>query len=164
MSYNFNLPAFLLISRVSVSNLEEDPVILFLFSAQNASVEGMEKAMSKDPQVLLMCDPLQGMSALHLAAASPQPNAVDAVRWLLKKGIRWDMNDRHGLLPEDWARMYENEECRMVLRNWAIESGDAIRVSKASSLPSPQNTSYITTRSMAAFSVVWSWTRTRSSV
>lgn len=106
----------------------------------------MEKAMSRDPQVLHMYDSLEGKYALHFAAESFAPNAVDAVRWLLKKGIPWSVKDGEDNLPEALAKVYENEESWMVLRNWAIEFGAVIsyRCSQLHAYPSTQNMSYIT--------------------
>ena len=84
--------------------------------------------MSKDPQILFLSDTFELKSALHIAAASFAPKAVDAVRWLLKKGIPWSARDREGRLVEEWARMSKNEESCTVLRNWAIEFGDVLRI------------------------------------
>jgi hypothetical protein len=85
----------------------------------------MEKALNKSPQVFILSDNLQGMYALHVAAASHAPKAVDAVRWLLKKGFPWCAMDKSGRVAEEWARMH-NTESWTVLRNWAIEFGDTI--------------------------------------
>lgn len=107
----------------------------------------MEMALRKNPQVFIYSDNLQGMYALHIAAASLAPKAVDAVRWLLEKGIAWCAMDGSGRLAEEWARMHNNQESWTVLRNWAIEFGDTICFSQTtSSLPTSQNTSYITPR------------------
>lgn len=82
----------------------------------------MEKALSKNPALVVFT--FEGKSALHIAAASFVPDAVDSVRWLLEKGFPWCDTDRSGRLAEDWARIYKHESRITVLRNWAIEFGD----------------------------------------
>ena len=86
----------------------------------------METALRKNPHVFIYSDKFQGMYALHIAAASSAPKAVDAVRWLLEKGSAWCAVDGSGRLAEEWARMHNNQESWTVLRNWAIEFGDTI--------------------------------------
>jgi hypothetical protein len=110
------------------SDPDEDPVALFFFSAQSGSIAGMEKAMSKSPEVLFRTDVFERRSALHLAAGSYKVDAVDAVRWLLKKGVPWSAADGEGHIPEELARISKNEESRIVLRNWAIEFGEVTRI------------------------------------
>ena len=160
--------SLVLILESPYSDPDEDPASLLFFSAQNGSIDGMEKAISKDPNILFASDIFDRMSALHIAAASFGPMGVDAVRWLLKKGIPWSARDRSNRLPEECAREHENEESRMVLRNWAIDFGDVILIAVVpSSLPFPQNTSYTTGRTgrrtiqtMANLSLFCAWTAT----
>jgi hypothetical protein len=103
-------------------------VALWFFSAHNGSIHGMEKAISKDPQVLFASDAFDHMSALHIAASSFEPKGVDAVRWLLKKGIPWSAKDASNRLAEECAREHENDESWTVLRNWAIDFGGVIHI------------------------------------
>lgn len=109
---------------IPLSDPDEDPFVLFLFSAQNGLISGMERALSRNPQILFMCDTFETMSALHVAAASHNPRAVDAVRWLLDKGIPWSARDGSDRLPEELARGFQNDESCTVLRNWAINFGN----------------------------------------
>ena len=90
----------------------------------------MEKALRKNPQVFLSSDNLEGWTLCDGCSRKPF------------LGVQWT-----GLAV--WrrrARMHNNQSWT-VLRNWAIEFGDAICYSQtASSLPSSQNISYITPR------------------
>jgi hypothetical protein len=83
----------------------------------------MEKALKKDPELIYASEVFDSMSVLHLAAACPKAGGVDAVRWLLEKGIPWSAKDAKDRIPEDLARMMGNEESCKVLREWAVQKG-----------------------------------------
>lgn len=103
---------------------DEDPGALLFYSAQSASIPGMEKAIAKNPQIIYASESFQRRSALHLAAASLKATAVNAVQWLLEKGIPWNVEDMEDYIPEDIAKACGNEELRMFLRESAIRKGD----------------------------------------
>ena len=86
----------------------------------------MQKAIDKDPKVIYASDIYDRRSALHFAAASVNTDAVNAVRWLLAKGIPWSASDNGRHLPEDIARKYGNDELRRFLREWAVKKGELV--------------------------------------
>lgn len=100
-----------------------DPAALLFHSAQIGSIPGLEKAIQKDPQIIYASEIFDGMSSLHLAAASASPN-VNVVIWLLEKGIPWSALDKERHIPEDLARMYKNNELCKILREWAVKKGE----------------------------------------
>ena len=83
----------------------------------------MQKAIDKDPKIIYTSDTFGRRSALHFAAASTT-DAVDAVQWLLAKGIPWNASDKRECIPEDIASEYGNEESRKCLREWAVGKGE----------------------------------------
>lgn len=110
------------------SDPDEDPHALLLFSAQKGLIPTMELAVKRSPQILFASDIYMKRSALHHAAASPFPTATNSVRWLLQKGVPWSATDQEGHLAEDLANMCGNEESRKILREWAIQKGERIRI------------------------------------
>lgn len=117
------------IHRTFISrNPNEEPDALLFHSAQFGSIAGMEKAIKKDPKIIYASDIFESRSALHLAAASPNPAAVNGVRWLLDKGIPWCALDMGKCIPEDLVKMSGNEESCKILREWAINKGEVIHI------------------------------------
>jgi len=105
---------------------DEDPAALFFYSAQIGSIAGMQKAIDKDPKIIYASEIFDRRSALHFAAASMDTDAVNAVRWLLAKGIPWSASDNESYLPEDIARKRGNDESRKFLREWAVKKGKLV--------------------------------------
>lgn len=95
----------------------------------------------KDPRIIYASEIYDGRSALHLAAGSPNTAAVNAVRWLLDKGIPWGAADMRDCIPEDLARVSGNEESRKILREWAVNKGDVVHIRRRQVLKLLQNTS-----------------------
>jgi hypothetical protein len=89
----------------------------------------MQKAIDKDSKIIYASDIFETRSALHFAATSVKTDAVNAVRWLLAKGIPWSASDNERHLPEDIARNYGNDELRKFLREWAVKTGVLVSVS-----------------------------------
>lgn len=83
----------------------------------------MENAIEKDPEIIYALDIFHGKSALHLAAESRNPAAVNAVRWLLEKGVPWSTSDMQNCIAEELAMKWENKESCRILREWAIQRG-----------------------------------------
>ena len=105
---------------------DEDPATLLFYSAQISSIPGIEKAIEKDPSIIYASDVFDRRSALHMAAASRKPDAMNAVRWLLQKGIPWSAQDNDCHIPEDFARMSGHDELREFLREWAVKKGEDV--------------------------------------
>ena len=85
----------------------------------------MQRAIDKDPKIIYASDIYYRRSALHFAAAAASVNtdAVNAVQWLLEKGIPWSTADNGRQLPEDIASKYGNDELCKFLREWAVKKG-----------------------------------------
>ena len=86
----------------------------------------MQKAIDKDPKIIYGSDIYNRRSALHFAATSMKSDAMNAVRWLLAKGIPWGPRDNEGHSPEDLAKMCGNDELRQFLREWAVKTGELV--------------------------------------
>src|ERR1700691_6141555 len=86
----------------------------------------MQKAINKDPKIIYASDIFDPRSALHFAAASAKADAVNAVRWLLTKGIPWSASDNGDSLPEDIASKYGNDQSCKFLREWAVGKGELV--------------------------------------
>jgi protein arginine N-methyltransferase 2 len=86
----------------------------------------MQKAIDKDPKIIYASDIFDRRSALHFAAASVKADAVNAVRWLLAKGITWSASEKGDSLPEDIASKYGNDQSRKFLREWTVGKGELI--------------------------------------
>ncbi|KAH8113183.1 S-adenosyl-L-methionine-dependent methyltransferase [Phellopilus nigrolimitatus] len=81
----------------------------------------MEEALQNPKVALHAVDPMEGKTALHLAAECPDDNGAAAVRWLLEKGIPWNVTDGNLNFPELLARQEGNTKSFKILREWAIE-------------------------------------------
>jgi hypothetical protein len=117
-----------LINVITSRDPDADPAALLFYSAGIGSIFGMKKAVEKDPQIIYASDIFEGRSALHFVAESQNPAAMDALRWLLEKGIPWSASDKEGFIPEELARMCKNDELFKILRNWAVEKGEVILI------------------------------------
>ena len=86
----------------------------------------MQKAIDKDPKVIYGSDVFDRKSALHFAAAPMKGDSLNAVKWLLAKGIPWNASDNDDNFPEDLARECRNDESYKFLREWAVQKGELI--------------------------------------
>jgi hypothetical protein len=115
----------------------------------------MQKAIEKDPKIIYASDIFEGRSAMHFVAESRNPAAVDALQWLLEKGIPWNASDKEGFIPEELARMCKNDKLFKILRNWAVEKGEVVLTDLCPARPAEtmltraQNTSCIIRKAWA---------------